>query len=76
MKLSLQMTIVAAAVFAAVCLGYAGYGFFSLSDITDPVQLSDAKGFAWFWTFLGTVAAVFGAASWWILRSQRRDNAS
>ncbi len=71
MKLSAQMTVVVAAVFAAVCFGVAITGFTSLGDISDPVVLSDAKGFAWFWAFLGSVAVVMGAVSWWLVRTQK-----
>ena len=71
MKLSAQMTVVVAAVFAAVCFGVAITGFTSLGDISDPVVLSDAKGFAWFWAFLGGVAVVMGAVSWWLVRTQK-----
>ncbi len=71
MKLSALMTVVVAAVFAAVCFGVAITGFTSLGDISDPVVLSDAKGFAWFWAFLGSVAVVMGAVSWWLVRTQK-----
>ena len=49
MKISAQLTMILAAVFAIVCFGVAIQGFTSLSEITDPVVLSDSKGFAWFW---------------------------
>jgi hypothetical protein len=66
MKLSLQATIVAAAIFAGICLSVAVTGFASLGDMTDPAQIADAKGFAWFWTFLATVSVALGAAAWWL----------
>jgi hypothetical protein len=65
------MTMVIAAVFAVVCLGVAITGFTSLGDIADPAQAADAKGFAWFWTFLAGVAIALGLLSWWIVRTQR-----
>jgi hypothetical protein len=68
MKLSIQATIIAAAIFAAVCLAFAINGFTSLGDITDPAVIADAKGFAWFWTFLASVAIVLGLVAWWITR--------
>jgi hypothetical protein len=64
MRLSLRATAMAAGVFAAICFGVAIEGFISLGDISDPTQLSDAKGFAWFWTFLGSIAVVCGLFSW------------
>ena len=67
--------MILAGVFAAVCLGFAVTGFTSLREITDPVQASDARGFAWFWTFLAAVAIVFGALSWWIAKTHKDDDA-
>jgi len=66
------MTMVIAAVFAILCYGVAITGFSSIGEMTDPAQVADAKGFAWFWAFLGTVAVAFGAVSWWIVRTQNR----
>jgi hypothetical protein len=65
------MTVVLAAIFAAVCFTVAGVGFSSLGDITDPVQRADGQGFAWFWTFLGVVAVVFGALGLWIVKTHK-----
>ena len=73
MKVSAQMTVVVAAVFAMVCFGVAITGFSSLGDISDPVVLSDAKGFAWFWAFLGSVAVAMGVVSWWLVRTHKDD---
>jgi len=60
--------MIVAAVFALVCLGFAVSGFSSLGEISDPTQLAEARGFAWFWTFLASVAIVLGSAAWWIAR--------
>ncbi len=68
MKLSLRATMIAAAIFAAICFGVSITGFTSLGGISDAVELADAKGFAWFWTFLGSVASVFGLLAWWMHR--------
>jgi hypothetical protein len=65
------MTIGIAAIFAIVCFGVAITGFSSMGHITDPTQAADARGFAWFWAFLGTVAVALGTLSLWILRSQK-----
>ncbi len=73
MKLSIQMTMVAAAIFASACLGVAIKGFTSLGDIADPIQAADARGFAWFWAFLGGVAIACGALAWWLARAHRED---
>ena len=73
MNISAKLGMISAAVFAAVCLGVAITGFSSLGEITDPVQLADAKGFAWFWVFLAGVAVVFGGLSWRIARTEHDD---
>lgn len=67
------MTIVIAAILAVICFGVALTGFTSMGDITDPTTAADARGFAWFWAFLGTVATGFGALAWWMARAQRDD---
>jgi hypothetical protein len=66
--------MVAATIFAAMCLGFAIIGFTSLSDITDPTEVADARGFAWFWTFLASVAVGLGLLAWWIARTHREDD--
>ena len=66
MTISAKLTALFSVVFAAVCLGFAITGFSSLGDIADPQQASDARGFAWFWSFLAGVAVVFGLLSWWM----------
>jgi hypothetical protein len=73
LKFSIQATVVAAAIFAVICLGVAVTGFSSLGEITDPRELADARGFAWFWAFLGSVAMGLGLLAWWIARNHRED---
>ena len=63
-------------VFSLICLGVAYTGFTSLGEIEDPGVLADAKGFAWFWTFLGSVAIAFGWLAWWLIRTQPKDEES
>ena len=65
--------MVIAAIFAAICLGVAITGFSSLGDIADPTEVADARGFAWFWTFLASVAIVLGLLAWWVARNHRED---
>jgi hypothetical protein len=64
MRLSLRATMLAAAIFAAICLGVAATGFMSLGSLTDPKAIEDAKGFAWFWAFLGSIALALGLLAW------------
>jgi hypothetical protein len=69
MKVTAQMSVVMSILFAAICIGFAWSGFSALADIADPQQLEDARGFAWFWTGLATVAVVVGAISWWLAKT-------
>ena len=65
--------MVVAAVLAVLCLGVAVTGFTSLADIADPAQLADARGFAWFWTFLASVAIALAVLAWWVARNHKED---
>ena len=65
--------MVVAAIFAAICLSVAITGFTSLGDLTDPTEVADAKGFAWFWTFLASVAIGLGLLAWWVARNHNED---
>jgi hypothetical protein len=71
MKLSAQMTLIIGVIFAVACFAVAINGFMSLGEITDAKQLADARGFAWFWAFLGGVATAFALVSWWMIRTHR-----
>jgi len=73
MRLTAQMTLAVAILFAIVCGSVAITGFLSLGDLTDPKVHSDALGFAWFWTFLTAVAVVFAAISWGIMRKEKGE---
>ena len=74
MKISARAATILAVVFSLVCFGVAITGFVSLGEIVDPVQRGDAKGYAWFWVFLGSVGVVFGVLSWWIAGTVREDS--
>ena len=76
MKISAQMTIVMAAIFAVVFFGVAIFGYSATGEMTDPAQIADAKGYAMFWTFLGVIAVAMGALSVWIIRTQKNDTDS
>jgi hypothetical protein len=65
--------MVVAAIFAIICLGVAITGFTSLGDITDPERLADARGFAWFWTFLASVAIGLALLARWVARNHKED---
>lgn len=71
MKITAQFSVIMAAIFAVICYAVAFKGFTSLDGITDAMLLADAKGFAWFWVFLGSVSVVFGAVGIWIVRTEK-----
>ncbi|MES2355903.1 MAG: hypothetical protein V4568_16190 [Pseudomonadota bacterium] len=73
MKFSAKLTMVFSAIFATICFSVAIKGFMSPGDMTDAVELANAKGFAWFWAFLGGVAVVMGALSWWMACTADED---
>jgi hypothetical protein len=76
LKISAQLTVVIAAIFAAVCFGVAILGFKGIGEMTDATQIADARGYAMFWTFLGVIAVAMGALSAWIIRTQKNDTDS
>jgi hypothetical protein len=71
MKITVQVSIIAGIIFALVCYGVAIKGFMSLDEITDAVMLADARGFAWFYAFLGTIGVAFAAIGVWIVKTHR-----
>jgi len=76
MRVSAKLSVIIAAIFAVVCFSVAVDGFSSLGHISDPTQLADAKGFAWFWAFLGSIGVVFGAVGLWLMRAEVDGTAS
>jgi hypothetical protein len=64
MKISAAMAMWGCVVFALVCYGVAFTGFTALGSLTDASEREMSVGYAWFWTFLGVVATVFGVLSW------------
>jgi len=74
LNISLRMAMMMSAIFGALSLGFAVYGFVSLGDMTDPTQASDARGFVWFWAFLASIAIGLGVLAWWIERTQRKES--
>ncbi len=67
------MTIVMAAIFAVACFSVAITGLHAIGELTDPVQIADARGFSMFWAFLGVISVGMGAVSVWIVRTQKDD---
>lgn len=71
MKISAQLSVIIAAIFAVICFGVAITGFSELGSIVDPTRAADAKGFASFWAFLGFISVVFGAVGVWLVRTHK-----
>jgi len=73
----MRITAVAAmwmcVIFALICFGVAVTGFSAVSSITDAAERDASLGYAWFWTFLGGVAVVFGILSWMIKAGKLGD---
>jgi hypothetical protein len=70
MKISAQFALWSSIVFAIVCL-YVGFnGLSSVDAVTDEAARADARGFAYFWLFLGAVAVACALVSWWIVRRE------
>jgi hypothetical protein len=73
-QISMRLCVIFSVVFAAICFGVAIIGFTSLGDIAEPAQRADGQGFAWFWTFLGAVAAGFALLGLWILKTHKESS--
>jgi hypothetical protein len=66
MRISAQLAMWMCAAFGLVCLGFAVNGFTGLAGAADPAEAELIAGYAWFWTFLASIALVFGVLSWLI----------
>jgi hypothetical protein len=73
MKVSAIAAMWMCAAFALFCFAFAFNGFSAMSVITDAAEREASQGYAWFWAFLGTVAAVFGVLSWMIKEGKLGD---
>jgi hypothetical protein len=73
MKLTAKVAVVLSTIFSLICLGVAISGFLALGDVKDATARSDAVGFAWYWAFLGLVAAAFGVLGYWLVKTQHDD---
>ena len=66
MKITAEASMWICALFALICFGIAGNGFFSTATIADPAERELSYGYVGFWAFLGAVAMAFGILSWMI----------
>ena len=63
MKITAQMAAVLASVFTLICAGVGVNGLLQLPTLADEALRADARGFAWFWLFLGAVALLTAVLS-------------
>ena len=70
MKISAAIAVWLCTAFAVVCLVFAYQGFSSLQELADQEQRDASLGYAWYWTFLATIAAGFGLLSWLIKKGK------
>jgi hypothetical protein len=70
MKISAQFAVWLCGVFALVCLSVALSGFSGAPSVMDAAEREVSYGYAWFWTFLAAVAAVFGVLSWMVQKGK------
>ena len=75
MHITAKLSVIVAAVFAAVCFSVAITGFVSLPEVTDATKKADGLGFAWFWTFLGMIGVAFGTVGVWLARTAKDEEA-
>jgi len=68
MKLSAQITLYISIAFALLCVAYALYGWVQVGGMPAGQERDDARGFVYFWLFLGAI----GIASAWISRRMMR----
>ena len=73
MKVTAQFALWASIVFALICLGVAVSVLSQVDATTEAAARSDARGFAFFWLFLGAVASACGVVSWWIVRREKSN---
>ena len=63
MKITAQWSFWLSLAFAAGCTVYALVGFSSIDASLTDAQRADARGFAWFWLFLGGVGVAVAIVS-------------
>jgi hypothetical protein len=69
MKLSAQLTLYISLAFALLCLGYAGYGWHEIGAMPVGEERDDARGFVFFWLFLGAIGVASAWYAWRLTRS-------
>lgn len=73
MKLSATMTMWLAIVFAGLCLAYGIHGMMEQAGMPAGQEREDARGFAFYFLFLGAVGVAGAFISWWMAREVDRE---
>ena len=68
MRISAHFSLWAGIAFTLLALGYAVYILFSVHPDMTAAELSDARGYAAFWSFLGVISAIMALVSWLMLK--------
>ena len=68
MRITVHLAMWLALAFAALCIAYGLVGFNSIDADTAASLRDDARGYAWFWIFMGGIGLACAAGSWWLLR--------
>jgi len=68
MRITVHLAMWLALAFAALCIAYGLVGFNSIDADTAASLRDDARGYAWFWMFMGGIGLACAAGSWWLLR--------
>jgi hypothetical protein len=69
MRITVQFALWLSLVFAAACISYGLVGLGSIDADATATRIEDARGFAGFWLFLGSIGLACAGGSWWLLRS-------
>jgi hypothetical protein len=72
MKLSIQITLYVSVAFALLCLGYAAYGWHEIASMPTGQERDDARGFVFFWLFLGAIGLASAWYAWRLTRDEAR----
>ena len=72
MRLSAQLTLYISIAFALLCFGYAAYGWYQVGAMPVGQEREDARGFVYYWLFLGAIGAAMAWVSWWMMRGDGR----
>ena len=70
MKISAKFTFFAGIVFALFAFTYALVGGFSTDAGVSATELADARGYIFFWAFLGCFGVLMAVLSWLIIKGR------